>query len=384
VAGLAVCDDGLVIDVSAMRGVWVDPATRRARVQAGCRLGDVDRETQVHGLAGVMGFVSDTGVAGYTVGGGFGYLTRRFGWACDTLASAEVVTASGEVLTASRDQNPELFWCLRGGGGNFGVVTSFEYSLWQVGPQVYGGAIAWPGAEAPRVLSAYAELTAQAPRELSCMAALTRAPSAPWLPAALHGEPLVAVFVCHTGAVEDGPRLVAPLRALGKPVADLIVPRPYTQLQCMNDAAQPAGRRYYFKSEYLPGLEPRLLDSLIECAAQAPSRYCSTLLTHLHGALNELPGDYSPVGNRDAAYVVNVTAGWEAPRADGDCTQWARRTWEAVRPYSTGGVYLNFLSEDEGPERVAAAWGAQTRERLQALKRTLDPANLFRHTKGLG
>jgi FAD/FMN-containing dehydrogenase len=228
IAGLALCDGGLLIDLSPMRGVWVDPVGRTARAQAGCTLADVDRETQQHGLAAVLGFVSATGIAGLTVGGGLGYLTRRHGWTCDTVVSMEVVNATGEVLRVSAEEHPDLFWALRGGGGNFGIVTSFEYRLFPVGPEILGGAIAWHGDDASVVLDAYREFSAAAPRDMTSVAVLRIAPPAPWLPKEIHGKPIVAIFVCHSGSVEDGERVVAPLRKLGRPLADVVVRRPYS------------------------------------------------------------------------------------------------------------------------------------------------------------
>ncbi|MGH8803805.1 MAG: FAD-binding oxidoreductase [Polaromonas sp.] len=243
IAGLAVCDGGLMIDMSLLRGVWVDPVGRTACAQAGCTLADVDRETQLHGLAAVLGFVSATGVAGLTLGGGFGYLTRRHGWTCDTLVAMEVVTADARVLRVSADQHPELFWALRGGGGNFGIVTSFEYRLFPVGPEILGGAIAWRGEDARQVLEAYRDFSAKAPRELTTVAVLRIAPPAPWLPKEIHGQPIAAIFVCHTGEIKAGEALLAPLRKLGRPVADIVTSRPYAQMQSLLDATQPKGRR---------------------------------------------------------------------------------------------------------------------------------------------
>jgi FAD/FMN-containing dehydrogenase len=384
IAGLAMCEGGLVIDLSLMKGVWVDPEQRVARAQAGCTLGDVDRETQLHGLAAVLGFVSTTGIAGLTVGGGFGYLTRRYGWTCDTLVSMEVVTAQGEVVRASAETNSELFWALRGGGGNFGIVTSFEYKVYPVGPLVVAGAVAWKGEDAPEVLRFYRELTANSPRELACVAALRIAPPAPWLPKEIHGKPMIAFFVCHTGSCEDGERLVAPIKAFGRPVADIITRRPYAQMQSLLDATQPKGRRYYWKSEYLGQIDPKLPDTLATQAAAIASPHSAILLFQLGGALNELDADVSPAGNRDAKFVVNVAGSWEQPADDAANMAWARRSWEAVRPFSTGGVYVNFLTEEEGAERTAAAYGTKNLERLGALKRKYDPDDLFRHTKRVG
>ena len=381
IAGLAVAEGGLMIDLSSMRGVWVDPEARTARAQPGCTLGDVDRETQLHGLAAVLGFVSTTGIAGLTVGGGFGYLTRRYGWTCDNLVSLEVVTADAKVVRASATENRELFWALRGGSGNFGIVTSFEYTLYPVGPEIVAGAIAWHGKDAASVLRFYQELTASAPRELTCVLVLRIAPPAPWLPKEVHGQPIAAMFVCHTGRPEDGETLVAPIKAFGAPVADIIVRRPYAQMQVLLDATQPKGRRYYWKSEYVAGLPPPLLDVLAQRAGQLPSPHSALILFQIQGALNELPADHSPAGNRDAAYVVNIAGSWERAQDDADNVAWARECWQAVRPFSTGGVYLNFLTEDEGADRTEAAYGKAILERLAALKRKYDPDDLFRHTK---
>ena len=384
IAGLAVCDGGLMIDMSLLKGVWVDPQRRTARAQAGCTLGDVDRETQLHGLAAVLGFVSATGIAGLTVGGGFGYLTRRHGWTCDNLVSMEVVTADGEVVRASVDENAELFWALRGGGGNFGIVTSFEYRLVPVGPEILGGAIAWRGEDAHRVLEAYREFSAKAPRELTSVAVLRIAPPAPWLPKEIHGQPIAAIFVCHTGKIEDGEALLAPLRALGTPVADIVTRRPYTQMQSLLDATQPKGRRYYWKSHYVGAIEPPLIDLAVEHAAGIVSPHSAVILFQVGGAIGELPADHSPAGNRDAAYVLNITASWEKPEDDAANIRWARDCFEATRGCSTGGTYVNFLTEEEGADRIEAAYGKPTLQRLAALKRRFDPEDLFRHTKRVG
>jgi FAD/FMN-containing dehydrogenase len=383
IAGLAVCEGGLMIDLSLMRGVFVDPKARTAHAQAGCTLGDVDRETQLHGLAAVLGFVSATGIAGLTVGGGFGYLTRKYGWTCDTLVSMQVVTAEGKVVRAAADENQELFWALRGGGGNFGIVTAFEYRLFPVGPEILGGAIAWPAEHAPQVLGAFRELTAFAPRELACVAALRMAPAAPWLPKEIHGKPIVAIFVCYTGRIEDGQSLIAPLRAIAKPVADIVTRRPYSQMQTLLDAANPKGRRYYWKSHYLPRFDPKAADVVIEHAARVPSADSAILLFHLEGALGGLPPEHSPVGNRDAAFVLNVASSWQSATADDANIRWTRDCFERMRPFSTGGTYLNFLTEDEGQDRIEAAYGRANLDRLAALKKQLDPENLFRHNKSV-
>ena len=383
IAGLAVCDGGLTIDLSLMKGVWVSPTEKTARAQAGCTLGDVDRETQVHGLAAVLGFVSATGIAGLTTGGGFGYLTRRHGWTCDNLVSMEVVTAAGEIITASETQNTELFWCLRGGGGNFGIVTSFEYKLYPVGPMVVAGAVAWRGEDAADVLRFYREFTASAPRELTCVLGLRIAPPAPWLPKEIHGAPIAVMFVCHAGKLEDGEKAVAPIKAFGKPVADILVRRPYAQMQSLLDATQPKGRRYYWKSEYLADIDPAAQAAMIAQAARIPSPHSAVLVFQVGGALNELGPDVSPMGNRGAKYICNVASGWDSRSDDDPNIAWTRACWQALKPFSTGGVYVNFLSEDDGSDRIEAAYGKITLDRLSALKRKYDPKNLFRHTKNV-
>jgi FAD/FMN-containing dehydrogenase len=381
IAGLAVCEGGLMIDMSLLRGVWVDPSQRVARAQAGCTLGDVDRETQLHGLAAVFGFVSATGIAGLTVGGGFGYLTRRYGWTCDTLQSMEVVTADCRVLRVSADENPDLFWALRGGSGNFGIVTSFEYRLYPVGPEILGGAIAWRGEDTKQVLDAYRAFSTDAPRELTSVAIMRIAPPAPWLPKEIHGKPIVAVFVCHAGDVEDGERLISRLRRVGQPVADIVTRRPYTQMQSLLDATQPKGRRYYWKSHYLADVDPGMIELTAAHVARIPSPHSGIIVFHVKGALNELPDDHSPVGNRDAAYVLNISSAWENRDEDELNIRWARECFEAMRPCSTGGVYINFLTEEEGSDRIEAAYGRANLQKLAALKRKYDPDDFFRHTK---
>jgi FAD/FMN-containing dehydrogenase len=383
IAGLAVCEGGLMIDLSLMRGVWVDPARRTAHAQAGCMLGDVDRETQLHGLAAVLGFVSATGIAGLTVGGGFGYLTRQHGWTCDTLISMEVVTADGNVVRAAADENAELFWALRGGSGNFGIVTSFEYKLFPVGPEILGGAIAWRAEDAKEVLEYYRKFTAETPRETTCVAALRIAPPAPWLPKEIHGKPIVAIFVCHSGSIEEGENILAPLRAFGRPVADIITRRPYTQMQSLLDATQPKGRRYYWKSHYLADIPSKAVDVLIDHAARIRSPHSAILLFQLQGVLGDLPADYSPAGNRDAAFVLNIAGAWEQAADDASNERWARDCFDATQSFSTGGAYVNFLTEEEGRERILAAYGKDILARLATLKKKYDPDNLFRHTKNI-
>jgi FAD/FMN-containing dehydrogenase len=382
IAGLAVCNDGLVLDMSLMRGVFVDRDNKIAHAQAGCLLGDVDRETQVHGLAAVMGFVSMTGIAGLTVGGGIGYLTRRFGWTSDTVKSMEVVTADGLVVTASDKENKDLFWGLRGGGGNFGVVTRFEYELFPVGPEIIGGGIAWPAKDAPAVLDLYRKIVADAPPELACVALMRNAPPAPWLAKEIHGKPIVAIFICYTGPMEDGEKLVAPIKAFGSPVGDIVIRRPYTVQQSLLDATQPKGRRYYWKSEYLADVSPDLLAGVMQHASVVRSPHSAIVVFPMGGELNRESVDHSAVGNRDARFLLNITGSWENAHDDEENVEWARAAWRDLRRFSTGGTYINFLTEEEGGDRIRAAYGSNF-DRLAELKAKWDPGNLFRQNKNI-
>lgn len=381
IAGTAV-GEGLMLDLSLMKDVVVNPEARTAVAQPGCLLSDVDRATQEHGLAAVLGFISMTGIAGLTLGGGFGYLTRRFGWTCDTVLALEVVTAGGEVVIASETENPDLFWGLRGGGGNFGVVTSFTYKLYPVGPEIIAGAVVWPGADAPAVLDMYRELTANAPPEQTVVAVLRKAPPAPWLPPDVHGKPIVALFVCDTGPLTEAETRAAAIKSFGSPVGDVVQRRPYLAQQALIDGTQPNGRRDYWKSEYLPRLEPEMLTKYIDNAWRMVSPFAGITLFPIGGALNELPEDYSAVGNRDAAFVLAIAAGWERAEDDAANIAWVRRTWQDLRPFSTGGTYVNFLTEEEGDPRIRDAYG-RNYERLIDVKTRWDPANLFRANKNI-
>jgi len=382
IAGLAVADGGLMFDMSLMRGVWVDTKRQVAHAQAGCQLGDVDRETQVHGLAAVLGFVSLTGVTGLTLGGGFGYLTRRWGWTSDNVLGMDVVTADGELVRASDDDHADLFWGLRGGGGNFGVVTGIDYTLYPVGPEIVGGVVAWPASEAAKVLDFYRTFAEEAPPELTLVTLMRPAPPAPWLPKDWHGKPIVAIIACYTGNPEEGEAVVAPIKAFGSPIGDVMVRRPYTQMQALLDATQPTGRRYYWKSEYLPRIEPALCEKFIAHAAKIQSPHSAVILFQIDGALNRLDEAHSPVGNRDARYVLNVAGSWERAEEDTTHVAWAREAWNDMKPFSTGGTYINFLTQDEGPERTQAALG-KSMQRLGQVKKRWDPENVFRTNRNI-
>ena len=382
IAGLAVADGALMIDLSLMRGVWVDRDQRVAHARGGCLLGDVDRDTQLHGLAAVLGFVSQTGVAGLTLGGGIGYLTRRWGWTSDNVVGVDVVTADARLVHASSDENADLFWGLRGGGGNFGVVVGIDYSLHEVGPEIVGGPVAWPASEAPRVLELYRTMAEQAPPALTLVSFIRPAPPAPWLPKEVHGTPIVALLACYSGDPSEGEQVVAPIKAFGRPLGDALIRRPYVQMQSLLDATQPKGRRYYWKSEYLPRIEPALCEKVIEHATRIKSPHTSVILFQMDGALNRLEADHSAVGNRDARYLLNIAGSWDSPADDALNVEWARDAWNDMKSHSTGGNYINFLTEDEGQDRIQAALGPSLK-RLSEIKGKWDPMNVFRTNRNI-
>ena len=380
VAGTAVCDDGVVIDLSPMKGMWVDPVARTARAQPGLLWGEFDHETQRFGLATTGGIVTHTGVAGLTLGGGLGWLMRRYGLTCDNLLSADVVTADGELVRASTEENADLFWGLRGGGGNFGIVTSFEYRLHPVGPTVLAGAILHPAAKASEVLHFYRQYIASVPDELMTIVALRKAPQD--LPAEIRGQPVVIVAVCYAGPVEEGERVLAPLRRFGKPLVDLIEPKPYASHQSMLDATVPHGLGYYWKSESLPPLGDALIATLTEHAWRVATPDSYSALFHLGGAVGRQDPDSTAFEDRRATHAMTIDAVWREPSASGASIAWVQNFWEAVRPHSTGRVYVNFLGQ-EGQDRVRAAYGAAKYERLRTLKRKYDPTNFFRMNQNI-
>jgi FAD/FMN-containing dehydrogenase len=383
IAGTALADAGLTIDMSRMRGVLVDPEAKLVRVQAGCLLGDVDRETQVHGLATVLGFVSETGVSGLTLGGGFGYLTRRFGWTVDSLVEAEIVTAEGQVLRANAETNADLFWAIRGGGGNFGVVTSFTFRLYPVGPMITGGMMVWSAERAAEVLETFDTVSQTAPRELTMAASMRLAPPAPFVPKEWHGKPIVALIVCHSGSKAQAEADLAPLRKLGNPIADLVMEKPYAAQQAMLDATQPKGLSYYWKSEFLPRLTPDVRELYRKVGTTVPSGQSQVVMFHVGGAIAEKRADDGAVGNRDAEYMLGVAGAWLPTDPDGASHMaWVRAGWESLKPHATGGVYVNFLTEEEGDDRVRAAY-RDNFDRLSKVKSKYDPDNLFRSNKNV-
>ena len=378
VGGHALCDGGLVIDLSPMKGIRVDPAARTARAEAGVLWGELDRETQLHGLATVGGIVTHTGIAGLTLGGGIGWLMRKHGATVDNLLSVDLVTAEGELLAASEDENPDLFWGIRGGGGNFGVVTSFEYRLHPVGPIVLAGPIFHPLEHAREVLAFYREFIATAPDEVTTIFELSVAPPVPFLPEEVHGKPIVMVGACYAGAPEDGIEVVRPLKEFGTPIVDLLEPKLYTALQSMFDPSVPHGWHRYWKSVELPPLTDDAIETLVEHASAqtSPKSYC--IVFQLGGALACVGEDETAYSQRDAAHNVNINAVWTEDDVEGERhVAWARDFFSAMQPHARGRVYLNFLG-DEGADRVRQAYGDRQYGRLVELKRAYDATNFFR------
>jgi FAD/FMN-containing dehydrogenase len=383
IAGTGLAEGGLVLDMSRMRQVIVDPTARLADVEPGCLLKDVDQATQQHGLATVLGFVSEVGVSGLTLGGGLGYLTRRFGWTVDNLEQVEIVTADGEIRIANHLDHPELFWAVRGAGANLGVVTRFTFRLHQVGPTVYGGLIAWPFDRAAEILEAYRAITAGAPNELTVWMMLLRAPAAPFVPEHWHGERICAMAICFSGDLREVDTVLAPIRTLGAPVIDLLEEQPYAQLQSYLDATEPAGHHYYWKTEYAGSLSGDLLTTIRRLFAECPIPEGDIGILHLGGALNLRAGDDGAVGNRDARYAIGVKGMWAPDETDAHAfVQWVRAAGQAIRPFSTGGNYINFQTADENDERIRATYGANF-DRVRAVKTRYDPDNLFRANRNI-
>jgi len=372
IAGCSVCDDGLVIDLSHMKRIEIDATRRAARAEAGLTLGEFDRATQAQGFATTMGVNSDTGIAGLTLGGGFGKLARRFGLTCDNLIAADVVTADGQLRRASPHDDADLFWAIRGGGGNFGVVTSFEYRLHPVGPTVLAGSLAYDFSQAREAMRFYSGFSRSAPDELSLDAALATDPA---------GERWFRVSACYVGPVEKAERALEPLRKFGPPRFDAIAPIPYLQVQSANDSTFPAGRRYYWKAQFLRGLTDGAIDTLLAEYVKAPAASSLLVLQHVGGAVARVSNSATAYANRDALYDCFPISIWNDPGEDERHIEWARRTWSAMRPFSTGGVYVNNLG-DEGDERIVAAYG-ENYPRLLTLKRKYDPTNLFRSNQNI-
>jgi FAD/FMN-containing dehydrogenase len=376
IAGNAVCEGGLLIDLSLMRGVRIDPIGGTARVEPGATLADFDREAQSFGLATPLGINSTTGVAGLTLGGGFGWLSRKFGLAVDNLISADVVTAEGRIMQVSATENSDLFWALRGGGGNFGVVSSFEFRLHPVGPMVLSGLIVHPFARARELLAGYRQAAAGAPDELTQWVVLRKAPPLPFLPAEVHGKEIVVFAVCYVGDERDGNRALEPLRALGTPIADVVGMQPFTAWQGAFDPLLTPGAYNYWKSHNFVELGDGLLDVLISQVARLPTDECEIFIGQLGGAASRVAPDATAYPHRAANFAMNVHTRWRDKADERRSIEWARKLFADAAPYATGGVYVNFMPEDE-IDRVSSAYGVNY-ARLTALKAKYDPGNLFR------
>ncbi len=376
VAGSAVCDDGLVIDLSSMREVAVDPHARTARVAGGARWGDVDRATQAYGLVTPGGEVSVTGVAGLTLGGGIGATMRAYGLSCDNLRSVEIATADGELRNASRVEHPDLFWALRGGGRGLGVVTSFEFELHPLGPEVASALVLYPYEDAESVLRAWRDYAPEAPRELTPEIGLWSIPPLPDVPEELHGEPVVFVASFYAGPPDDADSALAPLRQLGTPLADMSETGPYLEAQRALDDLFPSGGRYYWKSHFLDELSDAAIAAMLEHAALRPTPDAAVFIRTLGGAIAGAGADETAFAHRSAAFNLSVDAIWSDAQDDEAAIAWARSTWDALAPHATGGVYLNFagLGDEDGVR--AAALGASA-QRIEQVRQAYDPEGLF-------
>ncbi len=376
IAGNAVCDGGLMIDLSLLKSVRIDPEKRRAYVEPGACLGDFDHEAQAFGLATPLGINSTTGVAGLTLGGGFGWLSRKYGLTSDNLVSADMVTAEGQLVHVSETENADLFWGLRGGGGNFGIVTLFEFELHQVGPEILAGLIVFPAEQAPQVLSRYRDYVATLPDEMNVWVVLRKAPPLPFLPESVHGQDVVVLALFYAGDVQQGQKLIEPLRGFGQPHGEHVGVMPYTAWEKAFDPLLTPGARNYWKSHNLSEICDEARDTLIDFAARLPSNQSEIFIGLLGGQISRTAADATAYAQREAQFVLNVHARWESATEDQNCISWAREFFEAFVPYATGGVYINFLTEEEG-NRIAAAYGPGYK-RLVQLKNKFDQKNLFR------
>ena len=375
VTGNAVCDGGMMIDLSPMKGIHVDPVRRTARVEAGLTWGEFDQETQAFGLAMTGGMVSTTGIAGLTLGGGMGWLMRKCGLVIDNLLSADIVTADGRLLTASATENEDLFWGIRGGGGNFGIATSFKYRLHPIGPIVLGGMVLYPASQAKELLHFYRDYMTSAPDELTAAPVFLTAPPAPFIPAHLHATPMVAIAACYAGSIEAGQGAVEPLRRFGPPALDLLNPMPYTAIQRLFNDGVPFGQQAYVKSDHLAGLSDAVIDTIVTHAATMTSPLSVVLIVPLGGAVSRVSKGDTAFGHREATYDYIAFSLWNDSQEAERHIQWVRDLGKAMQPFSIG-VYVNEIG-NEGEERIRAAYPPATYERLVALKNKYDPANLF-------
>ncbi len=376
IAGTGSCDHGLMIDLSPMQSVQIDPLSQTARVEPGVTLGDFDKEAQAFGLATPLGINSTTGVAGLTLGGGFGWLSRKYGLTVDNLLGADVVTADGRLVHASDSENRDLFWALRGGGGNFGVVTSFEFALHAIGNEVLSGLIVHPVDQAPELFAKYLDYVKDLPDEMTCWVLLRKAPPLPFLPEQWHGREVMIFAACYVGDPQEGERVMAPLRAWGEPIADVISPHKFVDWQAGFDALLTPGARNYWKSHDFSDLGSAAVDTIIDYAGRLPTAECEIFIAQMGGATNRIAVDATAYPHRDTEFVLNVHTRWSDASEDDKCIAWARAFFDATAPHANGGVYVNFMADDE-VTRVGGAYGTNL-DRLTAIKAGYDPGNLFR------
>ncbi len=381
IAGSALCDDGIVVDLSQMKAADVDPFTRRVTIEAGATLADLDAATQAHNLATPVGINSTTGIAGLTLGGGFGWLSRDYGLTVDNLESVEMVTAAGQVIRANVGEHPDLFWALRGGGGNFGVVTRFEFHLHLVGPNLLSGLIVYPFADAKSVLQQYRDFALNAPDALTVWVVMRKAPPLPFLPADVHGKEVVVLALLYSGAPAEGEALIEPLRHFGTPVGAHVGVQPYVAWQQAFDPLLTPGARNYWKSHNFATLDDGLLDVLIGAVRTLPSPDCEVFIASLGGEISRQRPDATAYGQRDAKFLMNVHGRWQDPADDERGIKWSRELFTAAAPFASGGVYVNFMTAEEG-DRVRAAYGGNY-ERLARVKQQYDPGNLFRTNQNI-
>jgi len=381
IAGSALCDNGVLIDLSNMKTVSVDAQNRRASVEPGATLGDFDKAVQAHGLATPTGINSTTGIAGLTLGGGFGWLTRKYGMTIDNLVAADMVTADGRKVQVSEDENADLFWAIRGGGGNFGVVTRFEFALYPVGPEILAGLLVFPLDQAKQVLQKYREFVKSAPEELNVWTVLRKAPPLPFLPENVHGKEVIVLAVFYAGDTKEGEKLIDPLRSFGDPYGEHIGAMPYAQWQQAFDPLLTPGARNYWKSHNFTQLSDDALDSIIEFAGKLPSPQCEIFVGLIAGIANRVPSDAMAYGHRDAKFVLNVHGRWDEAAQDKTCIAWARAFFEASKPFASAGAYVNFMTGDES-DRVAEAYGANY-SRLKEIKKKYDPENVFHNNQNI-
>jgi len=377
IPGFSTCDDGIVIDVSALKGVRVDPTASTATAQTGLTWSQLDHETQAFGLALTGGLVSTTGIAGFTLGGGVGWLMRKCGLTCDNLLAADIVTADGSLVRASSEENPDLYWAIRGGGGNFGIATSFDYQLHPVGPTVFAGPMFYPGDLAGTILRFFREWAPQAPDELTAAVSLATAPPVPFLPEEWHGKRVVVIPAMYAGSVEDGELAAQPLRDLGEPIADLMGPMPYVAMQSLLDPLWPPAAHNYFKAGWMRGLDDAAIDTLVRYHQDASSPKSEIHIHQMGGAVGRVPAEATAFGDRSAPFLLNIIASTFTSEGYLEAVQWAQDLHGALEPSLTGGTYVNFLAA-EGEDRVRAAYGEDNFARLQAVKDEYDPTNLFR------